>query len=43
MRSARDGDDAAITGEWRRLRRAAAFFLACLAVIVVAAAIGLYH
>ncbi len=29
--------------EWRRLRRAAAFFLACLALLVALAALGIYH
>jgi hypothetical protein len=29
--------------DWRRLRRAAIFFLACFAVFAAMVAIGLYH
>ena len=29
--------------EWRRLRRAGAFFLACLVLVVALAAVGIYH
>jgi hypothetical protein len=43
MRAARGRDDYAMAAEWRRLRRAAAFFLGCLAVVIVAGVVGLYH
>lgn len=42
MRSVRD-DDAAMVAEWRRLRRAAVFFVGCVAIVAIVGAIGLYH
>jgi len=41
-RNSRD-DEAELAAEWRRLRRAALFFAACLAVVVVLGVVGLYH
>jgi hypothetical protein len=32
-----------LSAEWRRLRRAAIFFVACAAVFVTLLVIGLYH
>jgi hypothetical protein len=32
-----------LSAEWRRLRRAAIFFIACAAVFVTLLVIGLYH
>jgi len=37
------GQDAPLAAEWRRLRRALAFFLACLGLFVALVWIGLYH
>jgi hypothetical protein len=37
----RESDPAAV--DWRRLRRAAIFFLVCFAGFAASAAIGLYH
>jgi hypothetical protein len=42
MRSGRDRDEAALVAEWRRLRRAVVF-IGCVAILAIAAAIGLYH
>ncbi len=37
------GQDDRLATEWRRLRRALAFFLACLGLFVALVWIGLYH
>lgn len=36
-------DNASGGGEWRRLGWAAAFFLLCVAILVVARLVGVYH
>lgn len=38
-----DGGAPPAAPEWRRLRRAGAFFIACLALVVALTAIGFYH
>ena len=38
-----EGDDPDLRAEWRRLRRAALFFCACVLLVVVLAAGGIYH
>ncbi len=37
------GQDDPLAAEWRRLRRALAFFLTCLGLFVALVWIGLYH
>lgn len=37
------GTSAAPSAEWRRLRRAGVFFLACLVLLVALTALGIYH
>jgi len=41
-RVSRDNDDE-LGAEWRRLRRAAVFFLACAAIFAALLIVGLYH
>ncbi len=43
MRREHHDNDPELASELRRLRRAAVFFLVCLTVVVVLAAVGLYH
>jgi len=38
-----EGDDPDLRAEWRRLRRAALFFCACVLLVGVLAAVGIYH
>lgn len=44
MESTRERSDrAALRAEWRRLLRAVLFFAGCVGVVLVLAAIGIYH
>jgi hypothetical protein len=38
-----EGEDPDLRAEWRQLRRAALFFCACVFLVVVLAAVGIYH
>jgi len=43
MGARKRGQDDPLAVDWRRLRRAVAFFLACLGFLVALVWIGLYH
>ncbi len=43
MSTKKRGKDDLLAAEWRRLRRAIAFFLACLGLFAALVLIGLYH